>query len=170
VRRESIPVFHNRLWVADLTPLPVFDRPYFLCVVLDAYSGRCQGWRFSRRLDPELVSSAVSAALRNCWPAPFRPTLTRPVALALGRRFGVTGLDARSQIAPGDAAESIASDFFRWLDADLIASTGWPNQERAMQAIEHWIVTYYNPAVSSPSVPAWPHGLMSPNEEERRSA
>jgi transposase InsO family protein len=155
VRRGSNPAFHNRLWVADLGPLPVFDRRYFLCVVLDAYSGRCQGWHFSGRLDPDLIGFAVSAAVRNCWPTPFRPRLTRPVALALGARCGAAGVSPRVQPAPGDARESIAADFFRWLDADLISSTGWPNEERAGAVIEDWIVSYYNEAVSSPLIPDW---------------
>lgn len=152
VRRHSTPAFHNRLWIADLAPLPVFDRPYFLCAVLDVYSRRCQGWHFSGRLDPDLVASAVSAAVRNCWPAPYRPGLARPVALALGGRCGAAGLRARVQPGPGNS-ETIAADFFRWLDADLISSTGWPNRERAGAAIEDWIVSYYNDAVSSPLIP-----------------
>lgn len=170
VRREANPQFHNRLWIADLTPVPVFDRPYFLCVVLDVYSRRCHGWQFSGRLDPDLIDGAVSTALRSCWPTPFRPRLTRPVALALGARCGAAGVSPRLQPAPGNAPESITADFFSWLDADLIASTGWPNEVRAEAAIEDWIASYYNEAVGSPQVPVWSADMATPDDAKRRAA
>ena len=159
VRRQSNPRFHNRLWIADLAPMPVFDRPYFLCVVLDGYSRRCHGWNFSGRLDPDLIGGAVSAAVRHCWPAPFRPWLAPAGRPGLARRVVAPPGCGRGRAAPlANLAATATADFFRWLDADLISSTGWPNRERAKAAIEDWIVSYYNPAVSSPLIPDWSSG------------
>ena len=59
----------DRLWVADITSVSTLEGWLFLAVVLDAYSRRVVGWAMADHLRTELVTDALTMALRRRRPA-----------------------------------------------------------------------------------------------------
>jgi putative transposase len=53
----------NRLWVADIWPIPTGEGPLWLATVRDAFSRRVVGWKASDRADTELVLGALEYAV-----------------------------------------------------------------------------------------------------------
>ena len=67
--RNTIPIEPDRVWVGDLTYIPL---PYgfaYLAVLLDACSRKVVGWGLSRRLDAKLTCTALETALSVRTPA-----------------------------------------------------------------------------------------------------
>src|SRR5256886_5430027 len=55
----------NRIWVGDITYLPVVGRWHFLAVVLDQYSRRVLAWALGLTRDARLTRSVRDAAVRR---------------------------------------------------------------------------------------------------------
>jgi transposase InsO family protein len=151
VRRASNPALPNRLWIADLAPLSIFEQPLYIGAVLDCCSRRCLGWRFSAHLDPNLITEAVEEGLIVRAPFDRRP-LGRPIALGLAERCAAAdlGLETGSLEARD---RQVSRDFFDWLHADLLVAADWRAPSQARSAIGKWILATYNPAVASPPIP-----------------
>ena len=67
--RNTIPIDPDRVWVGDLTYIPL---PYgfaYLAVLLDACSRKVVGWGLSQRLDAKQTCAALKAALAVRTPA-----------------------------------------------------------------------------------------------------
>ncbi len=60
----------DQAWVADLTYIRLPTAFAYLAAVLDAYSRRCVGWAFSRRIDTHLTLAALRMALTQRQPSP----------------------------------------------------------------------------------------------------
>lgn len=58
----------NRAWVTDITYIPTREGWLYLCVYLDLFSRRVVGWAMSERMTTELVTSALSMAVRQRHP------------------------------------------------------------------------------------------------------
>src|SRR3989475_8965089 len=55
----------NRIWVGDITYLPVVGRWHFLAVVLDQYSRRVLAWALGPTRDARLTRTVLDAAVRR---------------------------------------------------------------------------------------------------------
>ena len=55
----------NRVWVGDITYVPVAGRWRFLAVVMDQYSRRILAWTLARRRSTHLTRAVFNAALRR---------------------------------------------------------------------------------------------------------
>ena len=53
----------NQFWVADITYVHLLHECVYLAVIIDVYSRKCIGWELSRRIDAELVLSALDMAI-----------------------------------------------------------------------------------------------------------
>ena len=53
----------NQLWVADITYVHLLHECVYLAIIIDVYSRKCVGWALSRRIDAELVLSALNMAI-----------------------------------------------------------------------------------------------------------
>ena len=60
----------NRLWVADVTYLPIWQGFLYLAAVIDAFSPRVVGWSMASYLRTELVLDPLEMALWNRRPGP----------------------------------------------------------------------------------------------------
>jgi hypothetical protein len=63
VNRDFTAPAPNRLWVADLSPIPTGEGPLWLASVRDAFSRRIVGWKTSDRADTDLVLGALEYAV-----------------------------------------------------------------------------------------------------------
>jgi len=55
----------NQLWVSDITYIHLLHEHVYLAVIIDVYSRKCIGWALSRRIDANLVLSALNMALKE---------------------------------------------------------------------------------------------------------
>ena len=55
----------NRVWVGDITYIPVAGRWRFLAVVVDQYSRRILAWTLARRRSTHLTRAVLNAAVRR---------------------------------------------------------------------------------------------------------
>jgi putative transposase len=60
----------DRLWVADITYVPIWEGFLILACVLDAWSRRCVGWSMRNDLRAELVLDALGMAVTRRRPDP----------------------------------------------------------------------------------------------------
>lgn len=60
----------NQAWVADITYIRIVKGFVFLAAILDLYSRKAIGWALSKRIDAELCSEALKAALQTRNPPP----------------------------------------------------------------------------------------------------
>lgn len=69
--RSSPPVLLNRVWVADITYLPLKDGGFaYLASLMDLCSRRIVGWALDDHMTDELVSDALRKAIADRQPPP----------------------------------------------------------------------------------------------------
>jgi putative transposase len=69
--RSSPPVQLNRVWVADITYLPLKDNGFaYLALVLDLCSRRVVGWSLAEQMTESLVLNALQHAIHTRQPHP----------------------------------------------------------------------------------------------------
>ena len=61
--KDIVLVGINKFWVADITYVHLLHECVYLAVIIDVYSRKCIGWALSRRIDAELVLSALDMAI-----------------------------------------------------------------------------------------------------------
>jgi len=71
LQRSSPPVQLNRVWVTDITYIPLKESAFaYLALVLDLCSRRVVGWSLAERMTETLVLDALQYAIRARQPAP----------------------------------------------------------------------------------------------------
>lgn len=55
----------NQLWVADITYIHLLSEHVYLAIIIDVFSRKCIGWALSRRIDADLVVSALDLAIEK---------------------------------------------------------------------------------------------------------
>lgn len=113
----------NRVWVGDITYLPVGRRWRFLAAVLDQGSRRLVAWRLGRRRDAQLTRAVLDAAVRRRRPPRgliFHSDRGSEYAAAAFRdRLRTLGIrQSSAQRGPEDNAHM--ESFFHSLKAEVI--------------------------------------------------
>lgn len=137
----------DRIWVGDITYLPVARRWRFLAVVLDQCSRRVLAWRLGRTRDARLTQAVLDAAVRRRHPrtglifhsdrgSEYAANAFRDRLRALGIRQSATRVGT-----PGDNAHM--ESFFHSLKAELIHGARFAT-ERQLRLALHGYVRYYN--------------------------
>jgi len=57
VKREFIATAPNRLWVTDLTFVPIWAGVAYVCSIIDAFSRMIVGWRVASHMRTEMVAT-----------------------------------------------------------------------------------------------------------------
>lgn len=144
--RRSAARRPDRVWVGDITYLPVGRRWRFLAVVLDQCSRRVLAWRLGRRRDAQLTCRVLEAAVRRRRPpagvifhsdrgSEYAATALRDRVLAWGMRQSST------QRGPGENAHM--ESFFHSLKAEAIHGVRF-GTDRALRSVLAGYVHYYN--------------------------
>jgi len=136
----------DRVWVGDITYLPVAARWRFLAVVLDQCSRRVLAWALGRRRDAGLTRRVFDAAVRRRRPAPglvsHSDRGSEYVAAAFRDRLQAVGVrQSSAQRGPKDNAHM--ESFFHSLKAEVIHGAVFPS-EAALRTVIRQYVRYYN--------------------------
>lgn len=139
----------NRLWVADITYLPIMRGFAYLAVILDVFSRRVVGWAVADHLRVDLVLAALDFALARRRPSAgvvhHSDHGSQYTSLAFGQRCQDDGI-VPSMGAVGNCYDNaLAESFFATLETELIATSRWRTLAEARSAVFAFIETFYNP-------------------------
>src|SRR5438874_2057505 len=71
LQRSPPPAQLNRVWVTDITYIPLKESPFaYLALVLDLCSRRVVGWSLAEQMTESLILDALAHAIRDRQPAP----------------------------------------------------------------------------------------------------
>lgn len=166
VKRAFTAPAPNRLWVADITYLPLARGFAFLAVVLDVFSRKVVGWAVADHLRSDLVIAALELALgrRQVTEALVHHSDhgSQYTSLAFGQRCQEAGI-LPSMGAIGDCYDNaLAESFFATLETELLATNHWRSLAEARTAIFAFIETFYNSQRRHSAL-----GYRSPNKFEK---
>jgi len=166
LQRDFTATRPDQKWLADITYLRLTEGWLYLAVVLDCFSRRVVGWSLSRRIDAELVCTALEMALRRrCPQSDLVHHSDRGVQYAsealrsLLQREGLT-MSMSRQGDPWDNA--MMESFFGSLKTEWI-DTGYATEAQARMELFKYIEMFYNPTRRHSAL-----DYLSPAEYERR--
>jgi putative transposase len=138
----------NQAWAGDITYIRLPLEFLYLAVLLDAYSRRVVGWALSRRIDSELVITALERALAEREPmAGWIHHSDRGVQYACGeyvKRLEAAGA-RMSMSAKGTPRENAQAErFFRTLKEEEVYLHEYETYEESEQSIGQFIEAVYN--------------------------
>jgi putative transposase len=147
VKREFRADASNRLWVADITYIPVVGGFLYLAVVLDVWSRRVVGWSMATRLYTALVLDALEMAFQARRPVGVihhSDQGSQYTSIAFGARCLEMGIQP-SMGSVGDAYDNaLCESFFATLECELLAGLGTPTAAAARSAVFAFIEGLYN--------------------------
>jgi putative transposase len=139
----------DRKWVADITYVPTDQGWLYLAAVLDCYSRKVVGWAMAEHLQVDLVTDALTMALRQRRPN-GRELLhhsDRGVQYAsddyqrLLSRHGITCSMSRR----GDCYDNaMMESFWATLKIELVYPHKYATREQAKQSIFEYVEVFYN--------------------------
>jgi len=148
VERDFTAEAPDRLWVADITYVPIWEGFLHLAVVRDACSRRVVGWAMAAHLRTELVLEALEMALARRRPEGVihhSGQGSQYTSLAFGRRCEEAGVRA-SMGSVGDCYDNaMAESIFATLECELIERCVFRSRAEARRAVFEFIEDWYNP-------------------------
>jgi transposase InsO family protein len=139
----------NRLWVADITYLPILGAFLYLAVVMDAFSRRIVGWSMKPHLKTELVTDALLMAIQQRQPPVgvihHSDQGCQYTSIEFGKHCRLAGIRP-SQGSVGDCYDNaLCESFFATLECELIDRSRWDHGRQAQLAVFDFIEGWYNP-------------------------
>lgn len=136
----------NRVWVGDITYIPVAGRWRFLAVVMDQYSRRILAWTLARRRSTHLTCAVLNAAVRRRGVGPqliFHSDRGSEYSGSLFRdRLRHLGVQQSSALyGPGENAHM--ESFFHSLKAELLHGATFETDASLRRALRGYF-QYYN--------------------------
>ncbi|HEV2751970.1 MAG TPA: IS3 family transposase [Gemmatimonadales bacterium] len=158
----------DRIWVGDITYVPVVGRWWFLAVVLDQCSRRVLAWTLGRTRDARLTRTVLDAAVRRRHPrtglvfhsdrgSEYAAAAFRDRLRALGIRQSATRVGT-----PGDNAHM--ESFFHSLKAEVVHGAHFGTARQLRLALRRYF-RYYNHRRLHSAL-----GYCSPVDYESRAA
>ena len=168
VDRDFTAAGPDRLWVADITYVPTWDRFLYLAVVLDVWSRRIVGWAIATTLRTDVILAALemAASQRNARGVIHHSDQgTQYTSIAFGARCRTFGVRP-SMGSVGDAYDNaMCESFFASIECELFDRTSFKTHAEARAAIFEWIEGWYNPRRRHSSL-----DYLSPIDFERMKA
>ncbi len=138
----------NRSWVTDITYVPTQEGWLYLAVVLDLFSRRVVGWAMSERMTAQLVTSALSMAVRQRRPRAgllVHSDRGSQYASEFYQRCLAAGQFVCSMSRRGNCWDnSVAESFFHTLKGELIHHVEYQTRAQARTEIFEFIEVFYN--------------------------
>ena len=136
----------NRVWVGDITYIPVAGRWRFLAVVMDQYSRRILAWTLARRRSTHLTRAVLNAAVRRRGAGPeliFHSDRGSEYSGSIFRdRLRHLGVQQSSALhGPGENAHM--ESFFHSLKAELLHGATFETDTDLRRALRGYF-QYYN--------------------------
>ena len=156
----------NHAWVADITYVWTAAGWLYLAVVIDLFSRRVVGHAVADHMRTELISEALEAAFAS-------RDVTGPLMHHSDRGSQYASEDYRRQLEKrgitlsmsrkGDCWDNaVAESFFATLKKDLIHRRSWESKNKAIAAINDYILDFYNRRRRHSAI-----GFRSPADYER---
>lgn len=146
--RQFTAAAPNQAWVTDITYVPTQESWLYLCVYLDLFSRRVVGWAMSERMTAELVTSALSMAVRQRRPGAglvIHSDRGSQYASQLYRRQLSRHQFVCSMSRKGNCQDnSVAESFFHTLKGELIHHADYQTRVQARTEIFEFIEVFYN--------------------------
>ncbi len=167
VKRNFKASAPDRLWLTDITYLPMKSGFCYLAVVLDCCSRAVVGYSIQRHLTAELALGALEMAIVR-----RRPAAGLICHSDQGCQYTARGFRARLERAGmrpsmGQAGScydnAMAESFFATLECELIARSRFRDIHQARFAVSDYIEGFYNPRRRHSAL-----GFMSPRDYERK--
>jgi putative transposase len=159
----------NRVWVSDITYIPTSEGFLYLAVVLDLYSRRVVGWGMSKRLTPELVSSALHQALNKREVEPglmHHSDRDMLYSSHLYQGFLTNHAMVCSMSRKGNCYDNAcAESFFGSLKNEMVAFDKFESRDEAALELFEWIEVFYNRVRRHSTL-----GYLSPVDYEQKNA
>jgi putative transposase len=138
----------NRVWVGDITYVPVRDGWLYLAVLLDLFSRRIVGWAMSDRIDTELAINALdmAATTRNPASGLIHHTdrdcryASHDYQAAIKKYGMVPSMSAKADCWDNAVAESI----FATIEKELLCDQPIKSRAETRRDIADYIENYYN--------------------------
>lgn len=156
----------NKVWCTDVTYIWTGNEWSYLAIVLDLYARRPVGWAMSSNPDSSLTIKALKRAYEN---------RRRPKGVMVhsdqGCHFTSKAYRKRlksygfkhSMSRRGNCWDNAPMErFFRSLKTEWMPANGWPDSLTAKQAINNYILKYYNKIR-----PHRHNGGLSPSQKEK---
>ncbi|HEX7938190.1 MAG TPA: IS3 family transposase, partial [Gemmatimonadaceae bacterium] len=136
----------NRVWVGDVTYIPVAGRWRFLAVVMDQYSRRILAWTLAGRRSTQLTRAVLNAAVRRRRPSAgliFHSDRGSEYSGAIFRdRLRQLGV-AQSSALHGPGENAHMESFFHSLKAELLHAATFHTDADLRRALVSYF-QYYN--------------------------
>lgn len=140
--------YPNKVWVADITYLPIRGQWLYLAVVLDLYSRLVVGWATATDLKGDVARRALTMAIRNRKPARgiihHSDRGVQYVCDHYQRLLVENGIISSMSRRRDCWDNAVAESFFGTLKAEVLPPRGWPDRLSADRAISEWIEVFYN--------------------------
>jgi putative transposase len=148
LNRQFSPSKPNMSWVTDITYIKTHEGWLYLAVVLDLYSRAVVGWSMSSRMESELVTQALLAAVWRRKPA-------EPVLIHSDQGSQFTGYEWQgflekhnlyaSMSRRGNCHDNaVAESFFQLLKRERVRKKIYLTREKARSDIFDYIEMFYN--------------------------
>jgi putative transposase len=136
----------DRIWVGDVTYIPVAGQWRYLAVVLDRWSRRVVAWALGRRRDTQLTRRVLDAAVRSRRPPTglifHSDRGSEYVGSGLRDRLAALGF-RQSSTRRGPEDNAHMESFFHSLKAELVHGTTFASEAALRAALQRY-VHYYN--------------------------
>ena len=148
LNRDFAPGSPNRVWVSDITYLPVNGRQHYLAVFIDLFSRKVAGWDLSTSLKAESAMKAFGNAVsRRNPPKGLVVHSDRGMQYAckdFRQRLSACGC-IQSMSRKGNCWDNaVAESFFAGLKKRLVYHRKYETAEELRKDIFHYIEVYYN--------------------------
>ncbi|MEE4598942.1 IS3 family transposase [Streptomyces sp. DSM 41524] len=168
VQRDFTAPAPNRLWVTDLTMIPIREGPMWLSAIRDAFSRRVVAWETSAHADADLVLSSLEYALTSREVAPGELVHhadhgTQYTSIKLTTRLVRAGIQA-SMGSVGDSFDNaLAENLWILVKTECIRGRVFATRAEANLALFEYIDGFYNPRRIQKRL-----GYLSPIEFEEK--
>lgn len=157
----------DRVWVSDITYLPLAAGFAHLAVILDLFSRRVVGWAMAQHLRTELVQDALQMALGAREPGPdmlhHSDRGCQYASLAYREKLASLGIQVSMSRRGNCYDNAVVESFFGTLKQELVRDARWTTHVEARAEIHEYIEVFYNRRRLHSSL-----GYRSPAEHEAR--
>jgi transposase InsO family protein len=148
IARDFTATAPNRVWLADITYIPTAEGWLYLAAVMDLFSRKIAGWAMRDHMRVELVSSALSMAIRQQRPGAglihHSDRGERYASHEYREALAATGITA-SMSRKADCYDNAPMEsFFHTLKTELVHHRQYETRAEAQRDIFAFIGGFYN--------------------------